>query len=182
MSHVMLDLETWGTKPGAALRSIGAVFFDLRGGTGAEFYANIDRESCLAAGLAVDPGTERWWSQQSKQAQDSLLVDPKPLKEVVTLFHAWFFKNKGLKVWSQGANFDGPLWEAAAAAVGARVPWKFYDTRDTRTVYDVFGFDTGMLPRAGTYHNALDDAKHQVRCVQTAILGVEAMAAQDLVA
>ena len=25
MSHIMVDLETWGVRPGCALRSIGAV-------------------------------------------------------------------------------------------------------------------------------------------------------------
>ncbi len=62
MNHLMLDLETWGTAPGSALRSIGAVFFDLDGKTGETFYRNIDKQSCLDAGLKIDPATVSWWS------------------------------------------------------------------------------------------------------------------------
>lgn len=169
MTHIMLDLETWGTTPGSALRSIGAVAFNLQGDVGAEFYANIDKQSCLDVGLTVSPSTEKWWSQQSQQAQDALLVDPLPLHQVAGSFHAWFRAVGGTYVWAQGANFDPGLWEAAVAAVKLTVPWKFYNVRDTRTAYDLFGFDPRTLTRAGTYHNALADAKHQMRCVQTAV-------------
>lgn len=33
MTHIMLDLETWGTKPGCDIRSIGACMFDPIAGT-----------------------------------------------------------------------------------------------------------------------------------------------------
>ena len=170
MAHIMFDLETWGTRPGSALRSIGAVVFDPAGGEmGAEFYRNISDESCTNLGLAKDPATMAWWARQSETAQASLAVNTLPLSSVVTDFHQWFKANGGEQIWCQGANFDSVLWEAAAIAAGARPPWKFWNVRDTRTIYEVFRFNDKTLPRAGTYHNALDDAKHQVLCVQKAI-------------
>jgi hypothetical protein len=171
MKHVMLDLETFGTKPGSVLRSIGAVVFELDGTMGPEFYYNIDQQSCQAAGLTVDANTAEWWSRQSKEARDSLLVDPRELSWVAADFHGWFLANVGLsgKVWAQGANFDPALWEAAALAVRNPVPWKFWNVRDTRTVYDIADMNPAVVKRAGTYHNALDDAKHQVRCVAAAL-------------
>ena len=67
--HVMLDLETWGTRPGSALRSIGAVTFGLNAtSVGARFYRNIDKESCLLAGLTVDTETVSWWLKQAPEA------------------------------------------------------------------------------------------------------------------
>lgn len=167
----MLDLETFGTKPGSVLRSIGAVVFDLSGNMGEEFYYNIDQGTCQAAGLTVDANTAQWWSRQSKEARDALLVDPRPLPWVVADFHGWFVANAGMgaRVWAQGANFDPAMWEAAALAVNNPVPWKFYNVRDTRTAYDIANLNTSSVPRSGTYHNALDDAKHQVRCVAKAI-------------
>ncbi len=72
-------------------------------------------------------------------------------------------------VWSHGANFDEPLWTAAAAAVGQGVPWKFWNVRCTRTAFDLRNFDPKSIAREGTHHNALDDAKHQARCVQAAM-------------
>lgn len=177
MTHIMLDLETFGTKPGSVLRSIGAVCFSFDGTIGETFYSNIDEKSCLDAGLTKDPGTVKWWSQQSAEAQASLLVNPWPLGNVVADFHNWYRANSGRTVWAQGANFDPALWEAAALAVKSPVPWKFYDVRDTRTVYDVGGLNTSTIKRAGTYHNALDDAKHQVRCVAKAIAMAKGIAA-----
>lgn len=170
MKHLMLDLETFGIKPGSVLRSIGAVVFSLDGQMGKEFYLNIDEASSLAAGLIKDPGTVKWWSQQSAEAQAALLVNPWPLGNVVMDFHD-FYRHSGVRtVWAQGANFDPALWEAAALAVNSPVPWKFYDVRDTRTAYELGKLGKADEPkRQGTYHNALDDAKHQVRCVAKAV-------------
>jgi hypothetical protein len=169
MQHIMLDLETFGTKPGCALRSIGAVAFDLDGTIGEEFYLNIDRQSCLDAGLTIDPDTLAWWERQSPEAQAALLVDPHPLAGVVAGFHAWFKQQGGVFVWSHGGNFDEPIWCAAALAVGVRVPWKFWNARCTRTAYHLTDFDPRSIPRQGTYHNARDDARYQARCVIEAL-------------
>ncbi|MGF7007181.1 hypothetical protein J2Y52_002679 [Aminobacter sp. BE110] len=165
----MLDLETFGTLPGSVIRSIGAVQFDLRGNTGKTFYANIEPESCKAVGLVIDLRTEQWWSEQSKAAQQSLLIDQLPLKAVAVAFRSWFHEIGGEQVWGQGANFDIPLWEAASLAVSVPPPWKFWNVRDTRTVYDLFDFDTRELAIERVKHNALDDARHQVRLVAAAL-------------
>lgn len=166
----MLDLETFGLVPGVALRSIGAVEFELSGEIGVTFYRNIDRRSCEAAGLIVDPNTEAWWKRQSQAAQDQLLVDPHPLRDVVMAFHSWFRDQEAVTIWSHGAAFDTVLWEAAARVVGFPTsPWKFGNVRDTRTVHELFGFDVRDVQRVGTYHNALDDAVYQVKCVAAAL-------------
>lgn len=167
----MFDLETFGTQPGSVIRSIGAVYFDPQGAEAPRhltFYANIDRKSCEDAGLTVDPETEAWWAKQSPEAQKALLQNCRPLAEVAREFHDWFNRHIGWQIWCQGANFDAVLWEAAVRAVGLSAPWKFYNVRDTRTVYEAFGFDTKSVQRIGTYHNALDDARHQAVCVQKA--------------
>ncbi len=80
----------------------------------------------------------------------------------------WWRKSKAVFVWGQGANFDPVLWEASLHLLGMRPPWKFWDVRCTRTAYDMGGFSPFSVKRVGTYHNALDDAKHQVTCVQRA--------------
>jgi hypothetical protein len=172
--NVMLDLETFGTRPGAALRSIGAVMFDPNSGEiGTEFYANISDASCREAGLHVDPETVKWWAKQNQRAQDALLIKQRTLTEVALEFEAWWRKNRAVFVWSHGANFDEPIWSAAMYAIGRKVPWKYWDARCTRTVYDVTGFDPRSVRRAGTYHNALDDARHQAVCVQRAYAKID---------
>lgn len=168
--HVMLDLETWGTRPGSALRSIGAVAFHPERETiGRTFYSNIDKDSCLTAGLTIDADTVAWWARQSKESIAALEDNPRPLGDVVTYFHDWFTSVGGKFVWCHGGNFDEPLWTAACRAVTQSVPWKFWNARCTRTLYAVADFDAKSIPRSGTYHNAIDDAVHQARCVQQAM-------------
>ncbi len=169
MKHVMLDLETFGVRPGFALRSLGAVEFELDGTTGRTCYANISRASCDALGLKIDPNTERWWSEQSAEARAALEVDPKPIRDVVESFNAWFAKVGGVYLWCHGAAFDAVLYEAACVALRVPLPWKFYNVRDTRTVLDLFDFDLRELHRDGTHHDALDDARFQVRAITEAL-------------
>jgi DNA polymerase III epsilon subunit-like protein len=69
--RVMVDIETLGLDPGAAILSIGAVRFDTDG-LGATFERNIGLESCQEAGLTIDAGTLEWWLQQDADAQHVL--------------------------------------------------------------------------------------------------------------
>jgi len=179
--HCMMDLETLGTTPGCAVLSIGAVAFDPQGEPrrwecAATFYRNIDRFSCEEFGLSADPDTMEWWGRQSEAARSALLHDAQPLHGVVGDFHDWF-KDLGLThLWCNGANFDEPIWRAATKAVRGHfpfaisytVPWKYWNVRDTRTIWDVAGIDARRVPRDGPAHDALADARHQARCVQLA--------------
>lgn len=165
MKHCMVDLETFGTSAGCVIRSIGAVVFDPRTGIGEEFYRNITEEDQLILGATKDPDTEKWWARQSQESQDAFADDQVRLETAAIDFAQFWRRNKLKFVWAQGSNFDCVLWEASCAFVNVKHPWQFYNTRDTRTAYDMAGFNTKTMKREGTYHNALDDAKHQVRCV-----------------
>lgn len=166
--HVMLDTETYGTRPGCVLRSVGIVGFTLSGKIGGGWYSNITRESCEAVGLCVNPETERWWGRQSEEAQAPLLQNQQPLGDVVNKMHHLFRQSGALFIWSQGSSFDVPIWEAACDALGVPAPWKFWNIRDTRTIYHLGRLDPRDVQREGVAHHALDDAKYQVKCVQAA--------------
>jgi len=169
--HVMLDLETYGVRPGSVIRSIGAVTFDPNDITAKqqEFYINVDHDSCMEAGLTVDHSTFLWWQSQLPEAKELVTKDAVPLKDALSAFRQWFAVNDGLQVWSQGANFDSVLLEAAMIAAKGYAPWKFYNVRDTRTVYEIAGFDTSTIPREGVHHYAVDDCKHQIKCIHAAL-------------
>lgn len=179
----MLDLETWGTAPGSALRSIGAVVFspydEGQRDDAPSFYANIDKASCEGVGLKVDQKTVEWWAQQSDVASAALITDQRPIYEVVTDFIVWWNRHGGTYIWSNGANFDEVLWRAAFHACGRNdVPWKYWNVRDTRTCWHLARLNPKTIPRSGVAHNALDDARHQALCVTKAysILGIKAAA------
>lgn len=168
--HIMLDLETWGTLPGSALRSIGAVTFSPYGEPHAEqtFYANIDRASCEAVGLVVNQDTADWWAGQPYQAQLRLEENQRPLRDVVHDFALWWLSVLGTYVWSNGANFDEVLWRMAAERVDHGTPWKYWNVRDTRTCWHLARVNPKNVPFEGVQHDAIADARHQARCVTQA--------------
>lgn len=177
MRDIMIDLETWGKRAGCAIRSIGAVAFDPTSGKlGDEFYVNVTKQSCLDVGLVTDRSTEKWWDQQTRDAQAALDTDQISLADALNRFSVFWRTTCGTRPWSQGANFDQPIIEAAYVACGlvnekgdTLLPWKFYESRCTRTVYGLAGLRPFDFPKnTGTAHHALDDAKHQARCVSTA--------------
>ena len=172
MHHIMLDLETFGVRPGCVIRSIGAVEFEIDGATGDTFYRNIEQRSCEIVGLTVDPRTRDWGLQQPHEVQEILKKDQQPLRQVVGDFDKWFW-SKGpadkTRVWAHGASFDPVLWQAACAACGLEgVPWSYWNVRDTRTLFDFTLFDVRDMERDGKAHSALDDCLFQVKCVAKA--------------
>jgi hypothetical protein len=163
MRHLMLDLETGGTFPGCAIRSIGAVFFNYDGrGLGAEYYENISRASCDVLGLITDVETENWWTEHP-EAEAALADNQQPLPAAL-LRLSMFIEEHGTEdacVWSHGAGFDIPIIEAAMRECAIDIPWKFRNCRDTRTMLwlaERRGL-TIEVERQGLRHQALDDAK-----------------------
>lgn len=172
MMDVMVDIETLGTQPGCVILSIGARTFNphVISDEGEEFYQNICPVNARDQwGFSVDPKTVDWWKKQSEEAKKALQHDRIGILNAFEMFSKWFSDVGGQKIWCQGANFDAPLIEEAMKRLRVRIPWKFYNVRDTRTVYDICHFDPYSIRRDGVYHNALDDCKHQIHCVQTAL-------------
>ena len=168
--HVMMDLETWGTRPGSAIRSIGACVFNMEGHNPERhsvFYTNISDESCLSAGLTKDESTVQWWSEQSEAAQQVLAENPRSLRDAVLGFNLWLGRQgDDVRLWAHGASFDPVLWQAACDAVGEPFAVKFWDFRDTRTVYDLAEINLRQHRTAEmVHHYALDDCVAQSNAV-----------------
>lgn len=166
MKHIMVDLETWGTTPGCDIRSIGAVVFDpLTGTLGDEFYVNVS--GGVGFGLTRDPSTEKWWSEQSEVARLRLEIDQVHIAGGLGRFSDWWISqcdsDDYIRFWAHGPHFDEAILAAVYRKVFPPVPWHYRAPRDCRTIWDAVG---GVdLPMEGVEHDALDDAKHQARCV-----------------
>lgn len=167
-AHVMVDLETWGTRPGSALRSIGAIVFNPKTGLlGKTFYANIDLPSQELIGLDVDPDTVDWWSKQGEKAQMALELDQQPLLAVLLDFAKWWGDVGGEYIWGHGANFDEVLLGVAYRKAKLEPPWQFWNVRCSRTV---LALGNRKPKREGTVaHYALDDARAQAIAVSAAL-------------
>lgn len=160
MTHIMLDLETLSATSKAAIVSVGAVVFDPKTGRlGKEFYGVVNAQSCEDAGLHISASTVMWWMKQDKAAQQSLISGDMPLAQVLEGFSAYVKAVGGIYIWGNGSDFDNVILKNAYDALGMKAPWSFNKNRCFRTLKNISAVKEPT--RAGTYHNALDDAKHQ---------------------
>lgn len=165
MKHIMLDLETMGSGPDAAIIAIGAVEFDLdKQKLGKEFYVTVDLTSSVEHGGVIDPGTVLWWMKQSDEARRMFQLTNKHIVTALTDFVDFISAcapKKDITVWGNGAAFDNVILSSAFRRIGAPAPWEFWNDRCYRTV-KALRPDIKMK-REGTHHNALDDARDQTK-------------------
>lgn len=160
--HVMIDLETLDTVASAKILSLGAVLFDQTGAVLNRLYVELEVGS--QSQRTMSDSTLRWWLRQSAEARmtlgqekDTRVTVEHALRRLQQLTDKW----TNVKVWSNGANFDEPILSHAYAELGLPTPWKFWNVRCYRTVKSLFARNVPEQERAGTAHNALDDAVHQ---------------------
>lgn len=163
MSNVMLDIETLGTEPGAAVVSVGAVRFDETG-VGAEFMSLIDLESSEEAGLEIDAETLKWWLTQSDAAQEQLISED-DLDSVLS--HLSEFIGEA-HVWANSPAFDCTILGHAYNAVDQEPPWRYTRCRDYRTMRE-HPSTWPDIERSSVEHDALDDARYQATMLIQAI-------------
>lgn len=177
MNHVMIDLETLSTRANACILTVGAIRFDLNDSIPFDgrwqdlpkddvFYRRVDLESCKRLGMDINERTVEWWKKQSDDARfEAFGGDREDIESVLSSFGKWVGDDS--KVWSNGACFDIPILSEAYNAIHTPEPWKFWNVRDTRTIWDVAGINRWSLPK-GDEHHALGDCYRQVWGVQEA--------------
>ena len=156
--HIMIDLETMGTRPNAPIVSIGAVTFN-GAGIGGEFYRNVSLKTSVAGGGIIDPDTLMWWMGQGDEAR-AALTDGGSGGLTYALDDLAKWMPIGVKgVWGNGASFDNVILSETYIRAGMQCPWPFWKDKCYRTVKGMY--PDVALERSGTHHNALDDARTQ---------------------
>lgn len=175
-THLMVDMETMGNSPDAPIVSIGAVFFEpSTGNTGAKFYQVVSLESSMSFGMKPDASTIQWWLKQSSEARSAILVDEAMgLRETLELLADFIAENSAngshtVQLWGNGCSFDNVILRRAYALTETLFAVPFWNDRDVRTMVEL-GKSVGINPRfdipfEGDMHNALSDARHQVKYV-----------------
>lgn len=173
--HLMIDLETMGKKANAPIVSIGAVFFNpATGSTGGEFYVSVSLESSMLFGGNPDAETIIWWLKQSPEARSAITMnDALTLVDALELLSDFISENSDVgsdvQVWGNGASFDNVILRSSYDRAEIECPWKYWNDRDVCTMVLLgkeFGFDPKhVMPFDGVAHNALADARHQVKYV-----------------
>lgn len=169
MISAMLDLETLSTRNDAAIISIGLVKFDANGVIDSQGWA-FDLSKVTGH---IDPGTVRWWMEQSDTARAFSFYgkeDPVGVSSAV----AGFLKGCD-EVWANDPDFDHVIlkswWAGLHAAHGYRpgpFPIHHRAARSFRTLMAearACSIDTETAYQHVVAHNPIDDAAAQARAV-----------------
>ena len=155
---LMIDIEGLATTPDTTILTIAAQEFNPleRGSLGREFYARVTLES--QEDRSIDEATLQWWSTQPAVVRDEAFAehDRLPLEQALQGLHklAW----QARRVWAQGPTYDMNILEHAFKSRGMNLPWKFFNVRDSRTVFS-------LVPTLNKYpasHHALEDCRRQI--------------------
>jgi exodeoxyribonuclease VIII len=163
MRDVMLDLETMGSGPNAAIVAIGAVAFDIEArAIGPKFYSLVDLTTAVECGGVMDAATVLWWVQQKEAARIALVGDAAThIRAALANFASWLAESIDAepRIWGNGAAFDNVILASAYRNAGQRQPWKHWNDCCYRTVKALY--PAVKLERVGTHHIAVDDAESQ---------------------
>ena len=163
----MVDLETLGTRPDAAILTVGAIKFDPHSDSepyeGRYWRLNVDEQTAL--GRTVDEGTIEWWGRQAPEIRDEALGDTDRviIADFAKEFNKWCV---GLdQLWCQGPLFDYAIIQNLYEQARTPVPFNYWQIRDSRTLFDLMPEDPRKSMQ-NSLHNALADCYYQAKCVQ----------------
>lgn len=162
----MLDLETMDYRTSATILTFGAIKFDPKSdkepSDGIYFRLNVDEQFEL--GRTTDQSTLDWWAKQDPAVMDEAFSE----EDRISMDEFTSSLNKFLvgvdNIWAQGPTFDIMILESLYTQLQKPIPWRFYQVRDSRTLFKVLG-----EPRQKGFdgaHNALIDCYHQAKGVQ----------------
>lgn len=163
--HLMVDLEGLATGPDTTILTIAAQAFDPFGSGyyAQHYYARVTLES--QENRAIDDGTIAWWATQPEHAREEAFNEQNriPLDQALEELARLIWHST--LIWSQGPTYDMNILEHAYKSYGKSLPWKYYQVRDSRTVFSLWP----DLPIPPTSHHALEDCRRQIGMLQTTL-------------
>jgi hypothetical protein len=163
--HLMIDLEGLATGPDTTILTIAAQAFDPFGSGyyQQQYYTRVTLES--QENRAIDDGTIAWWATQPDHAREEAFGEQNriPLDQALDELGRLIWHSK--LIWSQGPTYDMNILEHAYKSYCKPLPWKYYQVRDSRTVFSLWP----GLPRPPTSHHALEDCRRQIDLLQATL-------------
>lgn len=164
---IMVDIETLSTEPNAVILTVSAVKFNMKDDKNLDtFYYRIDRESCEKLGMHVDENTIKWWKNQKEEVRLEAFEEKNRFGIKFVLMKLAEFVRDANCLWSHSPNFDYVILESAYKKCSINVPWKFWQLRDTRTVYDLADVNLKEFSKPTESHNALYDCFNQIKALK----------------
>lgn len=176
----MIDIEAMGKSADSVILTIGAQIFDpsptVVGWQEKDIYdavsgqyivpfmnTRVDVDTQISQyNRTVDDETMTWWSKQSTEAKEEAFSEENRVSLEKSLDTLIGMANLCKAVWSKGPLYDIVMLENALTQTKRKIPWKFWEVRDARTVYS-------LCPSLNTRlngHVALDDCRNQIVLLQ----------------
>ena len=159
MANIMMDIETLGTNFNAVVLQITMVKFNWDKSITSRITVNISIEEQLIKGRTIDESTVNWWKEQKSDVFESCIKEQK--KPLEALNELKRFVNYDDVVWSH-ATFDAPIVASLFNDFGIRVPWKYTNARDIRTLIDMSEINLNDYNWEKKTHNSNDDCEFQI--------------------
>lgn len=169
---VMIDIETLSTETNALILTISAVKFDMKEDNIDSLHYRVDRESCEKLKMHVDENTVKWWNTQKNEAQLEVFEEKDRFSIKFVLLKLTEFVKDGNCFWSHSPNFDYVILESAYKKCKLQPPWKFWQLRDTRTVYDLANVNLKDFSKDSVCHNSLVDCQNQIRALKQSYINL----------
>lgn len=164
-THIMLDIEALGLVPGSAIFQLAAQAFNPSTG---ELGSSIDLLIRPEFPFTIDPETLQWHLDQGTYPL-SLERNIDATNPVLALFYfEQWLRNVGTVEawWAWGATYDFPLLAALFTANQKPTPWKYWQARCARTIFNTLLPSTKATPKP---HNAAQDVVIQIHDLLTAL-------------
>lgn len=174
MAEYMVDIETYGTKPGSIILSIGVVKFHRPNIWSSDkietFYEEISINNSREYGFLQDQDTVDWWKIQDINPP---INGTKTVLQVMEQLTDWMNEqdpNKSKRlIWAWPPKFDITMIEMYYDKLGMSAPWYHSQVNCARTLSKTvngMGWKIKEVPPVGNHHNALDDATWQAQHVR----------------
>lgn len=166
----MIDLETLAVHMNAAVLQIGVAAWQFDG-EGAEiedspfrvFNEYLPLQPQIDLGRIIQAGTIKFHIDLGFNCLVRSITSDNGLVETLHTFAGFFDDLEDYAVISRGAAFDFPIIESLMTLVGVKVPWKYNQVWDHRTVMNLVG-DPGIArPTHFVNHDGYWDARFQLR-------------------
>lgn len=166
MKELMIDIETLGTNIRCPVLEIGAVVF-----TDTDIIAKntfrLDLQQQFDRGRRPDWSTLNWWMGQDPRIREMVFGGYRDhCAKALSQFLAFHAQHSPGLIWCKGLSFDLPIIESLLADFDLREPWKFYKTRDLRTISALLGREGQS--KAPDAHSAEADCIHQIKLLNVA--------------
>lgn len=177
---VAVDLETLDIKKDSLVLTVGLVKFDKNSMDepfdGVHIRLGIQEQR--DKGRTISKGTVEWWARQTPEIREDAFGNEgrvsvkEGIEQIIEYFQVMDSSdhNQGYikinEVWGQGYGFDMTILGTLFELYGYEVPWKFFEERDSRTLFKLVSKDPRPEEASATLHNALSDAYFQAIGIQ----------------